>query len=119
MRYYCQTMNCSANNEQSVEVCQECGEENAGPFPHSTLPELKAQKPVDQSLDAKVDELRLTRDSAEIFKAGASYQAPISEAIGEAKAWRAAIARLECAQGLNGRDVLNLKQEARHRGVKL
>lgn len=76
-----------------------------------------APKPVDESLDnaAQGHDLKIKYPTfVKSFKAGVSYQAPISEAIGEAKGIKWAIEILDNC-GCND----FLKEEAKRRGIKL
>lgn len=76
------------------------------------------EKPVDESLDEAADKfgntLRdgYTSEHVEAFKSGASYQAPISEAIGEAKGIKWVIEFLE----RKGFALTEMKEEAKRRG---
>lgn len=81
--------------------------------------ELKAQKPVDESLDDRafkyIQEGNWKSSCQTHYKNGAKDQAPISEAIGEAKGWRDAI---ECVRGYSS-IWTSLENEAKRRGIKL
>jgi hypothetical protein len=96
-------------NKQKSDGCPECED----------IKEIKCDctKSINESLE--VDKLKKIGNSSNILQNALKEEYNLGYSHGELKAWRDAIARLECAQGLNGRDVLNLKDEAKHRGIKL
>lgn len=78
-------------------------------------------KPVDEGLDEAANNYCEGNSLGAIakrlaFTRGASYQAPISEAIGEARGWRDAI---EAIRDMNPFVRDHLKEEAKRRGIKL